>query len=62
MISTDRFVVIPPMSEALFPIVTSIKLKTQDFGVNGDLQLFCRTLQVARPLVKGAEACCLAEL
>lgn len=51
---TDRLVGIPPLSEAVFPVVTLVKLAERDYVIEGDLPLPCRTLLVAWTLLNGA--------
>lgn len=42
VVSTDRQVIIPPMSEVVLSIVTSIKWERRDYVIEGDLQLPAR--------------------
>lgn len=62
VVSTDRLVIIPPMSEAVFPVVTSVQLERLDYVIGGDLQLPCRALLVARTLIKGARGTLLCRV
>jgi hypothetical protein len=56
VVLTDRLVTISPLSEAVLPVVTSVKLSSRNYVIEGNLQQPCRTLLVARTLVNGAES------
>jgi hypothetical protein len=55
VVSTDRLVTIPPLAEEVFPVVTAGQLAKGSYAIDGDLQLPCRTLPVARTLVDGTK-------
>jgi hypothetical protein len=55
VVSTASLVTIPPLSEAVFPVVTAGQLAKGSYVIDGDLQLPCRSLLVARTLVDGTK-------
>jgi hypothetical protein len=55
VVATTIPVVIPPMSEAVLPVMTKTKLHKRDYVIEGDLRTPCRALLVGRALVQGGK-------
>jgi predicted aspartyl protease len=55
VVATTMPVVIPPMSEAVLPVMTKTRLPKRDYVIEGDLRTPCRALLVGRALVQGGK-------